>query len=490
LPKLSIVVPAYNERRTLLTLLCRVLDVDLRDQGLVKEIIVVDDGSTDGTREIVSALANDWRKVMEEALLRRGMDAKRALSGAEVRAILQPRNRGKGAALRAGFESATGDYILVQDADLEYDPADYPRLLRPLLDGRADAVYGSRFLGQEHRVLLFWHSVGNRILTTLSNAVTDLNLTDMETCYKAFRADVIQRIALVSDRFGFEPEVTAKLARLGCRIYEVPISYSGRGYEAGKKITWKDGLAAFWYIVKYSLSTKVLKDEPVPGAFGWPSLPGPSAAQLFRMMRPWLGRRILEVGSGGSGLLDHLLGVGEVVATESEEGALKKLRDSYGAYDNLRIVPWRPEEPLELEACGGAVDTVVCAGALERMGEPARALGHLHGLLEPGRGRLLVVVPAHPALACELDRVAGWMRRYGRDELRRSLGEAGFEVEQISGLDLVGLGVWWVAGKLLRRKRLVAVELAGYRLLSRIFFPLERRVRIPAGLFWLAVARA
>jgi glycosyltransferase involved in cell wall biosynthesis len=169
----------------------------------------------------------------------------------DARVLFQPKNMGKGAALKAGFAAATGDIVLVQDADLEYDPAEYPALLAPILDGRADVVYGSRFLSGPHRVLLFWHSVGNKILTAFSNMVTNLNLTDMETCYKVFRREVLAGMTLKSGRFGFEPEFTVKVAKLKCRIYEVPISYSGRDYAEGKKITWKDGLAALWHILRY-----------------------------------------------------------------------------------------------------------------------------------------------------------------------------------------------------------------------------------------------
>jgi glycosyltransferase involved in cell wall biosynthesis len=193
-----------------------------------KEIILVDDGSRDGTREFLQGLKDPDTVV-----------------------VLQDRNRGKGAALRAGFARVTGDVVVVQDADLEYDPADYPVLLKPIQDDRADVVFGSRFGGESHRVLLFWHYVGNRTLTTLSNMFTNLNLSDMETGYKAFRTTELRKLRLRANRFGFEPEVTAKVARLGCRIYEVAISYHGRGYEAGKKITWKDGIAAIGCILWY-----------------------------------------------------------------------------------------------------------------------------------------------------------------------------------------------------------------------------------------------
>jgi len=222
--RLSVVIPVYNEKNTIGEVLRRVRMVDLP-----KEVIIVDDCSTDGTREFLQGLA----------------------PSDDLTIILQPRNAGKGAALRAGFRRVRGDIVIVQDADLEYDPAEYPVLIQPIVAGKADVVFGSRFLGGPHRVLLFWHSVGNRVLTTLSNMMTDLNLTDMETCYKVFRTDVLGRFELRENRFGFEPEFTAKIARARCRVYEVPISYSGRDYSEGKKIGWKDGVAALFFIMKY-----------------------------------------------------------------------------------------------------------------------------------------------------------------------------------------------------------------------------------------------
>ncbi|MCX8037468.1 MAG: glycosyltransferase family 2 protein [Candidatus Sumerlaeia bacterium] len=225
--KLSIVIPVYNERATIEEILRRVAASPLE-----KEIIVVDDCSTDGTRE--------WLLQEHQRL--------------GIRLILHEKNKGKGAALRTGFQAAEGDIVIVQDADLEYDPQEYPKLIEPIVSGRADVVYGSRFLGSEaHRVLYFWHYVGNRFLTLLSNMFTNLNLSDMETGYKVFRRQLIQSIRIRENRFGFEPEITARIARKKARIYEVGISYSGREYKEGKKITWRDGLWAIWCIVRYSL---------------------------------------------------------------------------------------------------------------------------------------------------------------------------------------------------------------------------------------------
>ena len=222
---LSVVMPVYNEARTIVAVIERVLKAPV---DLAKEIIVVDDASTDGTRQLLENM-----------------------SPGEIRLVFHAVNRGKGAAIRTGVAQATGDIVLVQDADLEYDPRDYPLLLEPILEGHADVVFGNRFHGGPHRVLYFWHYAANRGLTLLTNLLTGLNVTDMEVGYKVFRRDVLRRLTLTSDRFGFEPEVTVKVAKLGCRVYEVPIRYYGRTYQEGKKITWRDGVAALFHLLRY-----------------------------------------------------------------------------------------------------------------------------------------------------------------------------------------------------------------------------------------------
>ena len=224
-------IPVYNERGSIVEIVRRVVNT-----GIPNELIIVDDCSRDGTAEILRDIKDGWTD-----------------KNCNLVIDSHSRNLGKGAALRSGFQHVTGDVVIVQDADLEYDPKDYSRLLAPILDGRADAVYGSRFLGGEHRGLFFWHMVGNKILTLFSNMLTNINLSDMETGYKAFRAEIIKNIKLQSNSFGFEPEITAKVVKLGCRIYETSISYSGRTYQEGKKINWKDGIAAFWHIIRYNL---------------------------------------------------------------------------------------------------------------------------------------------------------------------------------------------------------------------------------------------
>jgi glycosyltransferase involved in cell wall biosynthesis len=235
--KLSVVTPIYDERATLREVVARILSVPLKI-----ELICIDDGSRDGSRELLAALQTEHP---------------------QIKVLLQPRNMGKGAALRRGIQEATGDFVLIQDADLEYDPKDYPLLLEPLIQGKADVVYGSRFMGgAPHRVLYFWHFVGNWALTLLSNCLTNINLSDMETCYKVFRREVIQAIPLEENRFGFEPEVTVKVAKRRLRVYEVGISYQGRTYEEGKKIGWRDGVRALWVLLKYSIKEPVVALQP------------------------------------------------------------------------------------------------------------------------------------------------------------------------------------------------------------------------------------
>lgn len=459
-PLLSVIVPCYNERGTVAELLRRVLAVPI-----AKEIIVVDDCSTDGSFALVGQIA---------------------ASEPAIRHFRHETNMGKGAALRRGIQEARGEIVIVQDADLEYEPAEYPKLIQPILDGAADVVYGSRFEGYPRRVMLYWHTLGNKALTWLSNITTNLNLTDMETCYKVFRREVIQSIRIESNRFGFEPEVTAKIAQRGYRIYEVPISYHGREYWEGKKITWKDGCSAVWTILKFGL---LKKGDSEPS--GFLSLDRMAALKNYNRwildrFDGFIGKRVLEVGSGTGNMTRLLYGRELIVATDVESAYLHILQNRFRRLPTIRV------EKLDLESEDWKqlneyrFDTVVMLNVLEHIENDRIALEHLRELLIPG-GRLLVFVPADQALFGTLDEQVGHFRRYTKDSLRDALHATGFEIRQLDYHNVFGRIGWWLNGRVLKRRHIPAGQ-------SRVFdwlVPLLRRVepRQPKkGLSIVAVA--
>ncbi|HOU55194.1 MAG TPA: glycosyltransferase [Myxococcota bacterium] len=484
---LSIVIPVYNERRTLRAILARVLKVDL-GPDLRKEILLVDDCSRDGTRELVDRLQTSWKTEMAGL----GVPKKR-LDQADLRCLFHPVNRGKGAALRTGFEAVTGDFVLVQDADLEYDPNDYPRLLAPLLEGKADVVYGSRFAGDTRRVHFFWHSLGNRFLTFLSNAFTDLNLTDMETCYKAFRADVIRDLHLTSERFGIEPEITAKIARMRYRIYEVPIAYHGRSYAEGKKIGVKDGFEALYAIIRYSwFDSDFLKGRVVEETLSKMNALERFNTHLFRTIRPYLGRRMLEVGSGTGNITRFLLSQGDVTATDISADSIARLQESFAEHDGFKALVWDCASPPPEGLADEAFDTVVCLNVLEHVEDQDAALRHMERLLRPAAGRLVLLVPAHPALYSPLDQSLGHFRRYAREDLEARVRQAGFVIEKTFAFNLLGVAGWFANGRLLKKNRLPIGQLSLYEKMAPVALGLERRFgeALPLGLSWIVVARS
>ncbi len=440
--KLSIIVPAYNERFTLAEIIARVRAVDL---PLAREIIIVDDCSTDGTGRIADHLAQQF---------------------ADVRVVHHERNQGKGAALRTGLRAATGDVLLIQDADLEYDPRDYPRLLAPILAGRADVVYGSRFAGgAEHRVLYFWHTVGNQILTLLSNAATDLNLTDMETCYKVFRADLVRSLPLRSDRFGFEPEITAKLAKLRARFVEVPISYQGRTYEEGKKINWKDGFSAILTILKYALVDDL--GERASGIATFASLQ--RAARYtqwqYEALAPFVGSQVLELGAGVGSISANLVRkCDRIWITEVDPVHLDILRARFGHYDNVSVGSLDPyADDWVAEARSWGLDTVICMNVLENAADDEAVLRRVFAVLQPG-GRAVVLVPAQPWLFNGVDRALGHRRRYAANDLRRALIRSGFEPVRVLPFNRLGVLAWWANGLLFPRSAMTSAHLRLYSL--------------------------
>ncbi|MFM7140366.1 MAG: glycosyltransferase [Alphaproteobacteria bacterium] len=470
---LSVVVPVYNERATILEILRRVVA-----RPEVDQLVVVDDCSADGTH---AALAEEesqgWPRL--SAGLRRELP--------EIVLLAHEVNRGKGAALVTGFAATTCDVILTQDADLEYDPADYEKLLAPIQDGRADAVYGSRFAGYPRRVLYFWHSLGNKLLTLVSNMLTDLNLTDMETGYKAIRRDFVDRMVLRSQRFGIEPEITAKLARLRARIYEVPISYSGRSYAEGKKIGWKDAVSAVWTMVRCAVVDDREVDDPLHATLRRMSALDRYNAFLFETIRPMIGQRVLEVGAGTGTMTTFLVDRDSVVATDYDAQYVHQLGHRFEQSPNVQVLRLDLEAEVPESIRDRRFDTIVCLNVLEHVADDRGAVARLASMLEPG-GRLIVLVPAHPRLFGTMDEAVGHHRRYGRGEMSRLMAEAGLEVESETYVNATSTAGWYLNGKLLKRRSVPGVQARVADMLVPVY-RVERRMGLPFGLSAIAVAR-
>jgi len=436
-PLLSVLVALYNEEEFIAPLLERVLEAPLPD-GMEREIIVVDDGSSDGSAEIVAALAAQHP---------------------EIRLVRLERNRGKGAAIRAAIEHAHGDFAIIQDADLEYDPREYANLLRPLLEGKADAVYGSRFMiVGERRVLYFWHSVANRLLTEFCNLVADLNLTDMETCYKAFRTSLLKSIPLRSRRFGIEPELTIKTAKRQVRIYETPISYHGRTYEEGKKIGLKDAFEAVFIILRYAFTNDIYKDS------GPDILHALSKAPRFNRwmgdtIRPYLGERVLEIGAGIGNLTRVLIPrVKCYVAADIDGEHLARLATRFQHRHNLHVRHCDLANPADFSDFAASMDTVVCLNVLEHIEDDRQGLRNIHSALRKG-GRAIVLVPHGQEIFGTLDVALGHYRRYSHQELKEKMEGAGFQVDKILEFNRITRPGWYVSGKLLNRTTFSALQM-------------------------------
>ena len=399
----------------------------------------MDDGSTDGSAAIVEAIA--------------------AANPGVLRLVRQPRNQGKGAAIRTAIEHATGEFSLIQDADLEYDPREYGRLLAPLLEGKADAVYGSRFvISGERRVLYFWHSVANQILTGMCNIVSDLNLTDMETCYKAFRTSLLQSIPIRSDRFGLEPELTIKLAKRHVRVYETAIDYHGRTYDEGKKIGLKDAFDAVYVILRYALSRDIYKDS------GPDILDALAGAQRFNRwmadtIQPYIGKRVLETGAGIGNLTRLLCPKRErYIAGDIDPEYLARLHARFQHRPKMEVRRCDLSNPADFESLAGAMDSVVCLNVLEHVEDEMASLRNIYRALQPG-GRAVVLVPHGQEIFGSLDAALGHYRRYSRDDLQRKMEQAGFRVERILDFNRVSRPAWYVNGRLLKRKTIGRFQL-------------------------------
>jgi 2-polyprenyl-3-methyl-5-hydroxy-6-metoxy-1,4-benzoquinol methylase len=431
---LSVLIPLYNEEEFIRELLARVVAAPLPD-GLDREIVIVDDGSTDGSIEAAESFIA-------------------TCSDVPIRIIRHDANRGKGAAIRTAIQAAAGRYSIIQDADLEYDPREYPRLLGPLLNGEADVVYGSRFmLVGERRVLYFWHSLANGILTMLCNIAADLNLTDIETCYKAFRTSFARTIPIESNRFGVEPELTIKFARRNARIYEVPISYHGRTYEEGKKIGAMDAVEAVWVILRSRFTSKLYLDAAQS------TLDALSVAPKFNRwmaetIMPYAGSAVLEIGAGMGNMTRHLCPRRKrYVATDIRLEYTAHLRNLFRHRTSVCVRKLDASQAQDFLPFERQMDTVVCLNVLEHIEDDAGTLRSIRTLLEPG-GRLILLVPNDPKAYGTIDKEIGHYRRYTPAGLRTLIADCGYEVEDILKFNRVSMPAWRFTGQIRKARTL------------------------------------
>jgi glycosyltransferase involved in cell wall biosynthesis len=462
--KLSILIAAYNEEWSLAACIDAIMNAPLPG-GLAREIIFVDDGSTDATWAIAQKLAIKHR---------------------ELRLFRQPANQGKGAALRRAVAEMSGDIAIFQDADLEYDPSDYARLLKPIIEQKADVVFGSRFTGEERKILYFWHTVANRVLTLIANMLNDTNVTDMETCYKVFTAEALRSIPLESNRFGIEPEIAAKVARNRFRTFEVPISYNGRTYDEGKKITWRDGLAALWFIVKYRFSPhyadvgKMALDalEQAPRFNRW----------MYETIQPTLGDRVAELGSGRGNISKLLKDRKHLLLTDYRVDYLEDLSRRWGSLPHVVVAPLDLLDSSDYQVLTEfQADTVVCLNVLEHIEDDRFVLQRLAQVL-PENSHLVFLVPFNPRLFSNFDRELGHFRRYRRGELEEKMTSAGFTVERQFFFNKAGVIAWWIGNTFCGQKTITPLQLKIYNLLTPIFKVLDRCLPV-SGLSTVVVAR-
>jgi len=421
-------MPVYNEARTLKTILARVLASPV---DLPIEVVCVDDGSRDRSVEILeAAAAGDPR----------------------IRVFRQPANKGKGAAIRRAIAEMRGDVAIIQDSDLEYDPNDYPALIAPILQDKADAVFGSRFASASQRkILLYWHSVANKFLTWLTNVLNDINLTDMETCYKAVRGDILRQTPLHSDRFGIEPELTTRLSQWNIRLYEVPISYHGRTVAEGKNIGWKDAVSAVWCLLKYRFI-----DDRFTTHDGYYVLQSMRRARglnrwILDQFRPFVGQRVVEAGCGIGNFTELLLDRERLVCLDNDPLYVEMMKWRLGHLENLRALQFDLSNQSAYAAIKPErIDTIVCLNVLEHIAPDEAVLRAYYDLLEPG-GHAIILVPAHPSLYGPCDAAIGHERRYTQVELHTKMQAAGFEVVSMHEFNRLGVPGWWLNKKLGRR---------------------------------------
>jgi len=463
---LSVIVPAYNEKYLIETSLRR-LQI-LAESPLLEriKIIVVDDASSDGTADVLARF--------REALHSEEVDPKLTWAWARHK-----KNSGKGAAIRTGLEHADTDLVVIHDADLEYHPGDLLPMVELFLAEEADAVFGSRFMsGGYKRALFFRHELGNKLLTFLCDLVCDLNLSDMETCYKMVRTDLLKSIPLESSTFDVEPELAIKLAKRGSRIFEVPISYSGRTYAEGKKIGWKDGVRALWAIARYAFSDRIYVEDE----YGGEILERLNRAPRFNrwmadVVSPFLGDRVLEIGAGRANLSLHFMPRSIYWATDINPHYLEYLMTLKPTRPYMRV-GYTDAEKSETFPQGQKFDSIVCLNVVEHVPDDLGALRNIWNALEPG-GRAIILVPCGPKLFGSLDEVLGHCRRYTSDQLASVAQEAGFRVDEILKFNRAGVPAWWLNGRLLRRTTFGLAQIRLLNLLTPLFRVIDGWLPLP-----------
>ena len=480
---LSVLVPAYNEQHLVAASLARLEVLETSPHLERVQVIVVDDCSRDGTANALRAFAEArgvaWREdgPIEAGVELSGHGRKGKIDWVFLRHVL---NGGKGNAVRSALAEADCELTVIHDADLEYHPRDLLRIVKVFVEDEADAVFGSRFAGGEaRRALLFRHELGNKLLTFLTNWVTNVNLTDMETCYKAVRTSLLKSIPIISNDFRLEPELTIKLAKREARIFEVPISYAGRTYQEGKKINWRDGFKALWAILRFWLSDHVYVED----AHGSQILGRLARAPRFNAwmadtIRPYCGEKVLEIGSGTGNLTRRLIPRGTYVASDVNPLYLATLRGLAVDRPYLEATLTDVTRSESFPRVEGGFDTVVCLNVVEHLDDDAAALANIRGVLAPG-GRAIVLVPHGPGVFGSLDQILGHRRRYTEWSLRELAYGAGFEVEALLRFNRTSWPAWWLNGKILRRRSFGLLQIFALNLLTPLFRLVDRVMPFP-----------
>ncbi|MFH1367767.1 MAG: glycosyltransferase [Elusimicrobiota bacterium] len=455
--KLSVVIPVYNEINTLTEILKKVQAVRLE-----KEIVIVDDYSTDGTREILE-------KISEK----------------NIKVFFNDKNRGKGFSIRRGFEHVTGDIVIIQDADLEYYPDEYPQLLQKIIEGKADVVYGTRFLGAR-RVFHFYHYLGNIFLNTIANFLYNTNLSDMMTCYKAFGINVLRKLKLRADGFGIEAEMTAQIFKRRLRVYEVPISYDGRDFDEGKKISWKDFFRSLYWLVRCKFETYDVGEDTLYRM----RLMKNNNKWAFDTIKPFLGKRVLEIGSG-IGNISKFLAVDKnnlVALTDINENYLDYLRHRFVGNPKINVFNWDASHPPATELKRLNIDTVLCINVLEHIEDDGGVLDNIRNLMTED-GRLILIVPSLKALYGSLDEKLCHHRRYDKKELIQKLQERGYVIENIKYHNILSVPGWFVNSRILKSKLMSSFQIKLFDRLIPFISVIEKTVKIPFGMSLIAICR-